>query len=85
MAVKGPKGPKGPEGPKGPKGPKEVLGPKGPKGPGSYLYAKMLGGQAFFPGGGGGRMPQGGPFYSQNELAPLLRWINSDNLAACLP
>ena len=52
---------------------------------GSYLYAKMLGMQAFYPGGGGQRMPQGGPYYDQAGLAPLLRWINSDNLAACLP
>jgi cysteine-rich repeat protein len=61
----------------------DLVSPRNPQG--SYLYAKMLGMQAFVPGGGGGRMPQGGPYYSQEDLAPLLRWINSDNLAACLP
>ena len=61
----------------------DLVSPRNPQG--SYLYAKMLGMQMFFPGGGGGRMPPGGPFYSQTDLAPLLRWINSNDLAACLP
>ena len=47
----------------------DLVSPRNPQG--SYVYAKMLGMQAFFPGGGGGRMPQGGPFYSQVDLAPL--------------
>ena len=52
---------------------------------GSYVVAKLLGAQNIIPGGGGDRMPQGGPYFSQTDLAPLMRWIDSADLAACLP
>ena len=50
----------------------------------SYLIHKLRGSHVE-AGGAGERMPNGGPYLSEAEIARFEAWVNGGDLGACLP